>query len=153
MIDRSGHNPNVHQLTNDKWRWYTHTGADQTIKRNDVRKDALIVLQSRRLSRHHDDWATELNWTAKSWLIWKDPDWERMKAGGEGDCRGWDGWMVSPTQCRWVWVDFRSWWWTGRSGMLWSMGSPRVGHDWMTKLNWIDSNRICWLAIFFFCCC
>ena len=79
--------------------------------------------------------------------------WERLRAWGEGDNRGWDGWMASLTQCRWVWVDSRSWWWAGRPGMLWSIGSPRIGHDWMTKLDWTDSNRICWLAIFFCCCC
>ena len=62
--------------------------------------------------------------------------WERLKAGGEGDDRGWDGWMASPTQWTWVWVHSGSWWWTGRPGMLQSMGSQRVGHDWATELNW-----------------
>ena len=60
--------------------------------------------------------------------------WERLKVGGEGDDRGWDGWMASLTQWTWVWVDSRSWWWTGRPGMLWFMGSQRVGHNWATKL-------------------
>ena len=58
------------------------------------------------------------------------------KAGREGDDRGWDGWMASPTQCAWVWIDSGSWWWTGRPGVLKSMGSQRVRHDWVTKLNW-----------------
>ena len=49
--------------------------------------------------------------------------WERLKARGEGDDRGWDGWMASPTQWTWVWVNSRSWWWTGRPGVLQSMGS------------------------------
>ena len=62
--------------------------------------------------------------------------WERLKAGGEGDNKRWDGWMASPTQWTWVWVNFRSWWWTGRPGMLWFMGSQRVRHDWATELNW-----------------
>ena len=53
-----------------------------------------------------------------------------------GDDRGWDGWMASPTRCTWVWVNSRSWWWTGRPGMLRFMGC-RVGHDWTTELNWI----------------
>ena len=48
--------------------------------------------------------------------------WERLKAGGEGDDRGWDGWMWSPTQWTWVWVNSRSWWWTGRPGVLRFMG-------------------------------
>ena len=68
---------------------------------------------------------------------WKRPwCWEGLGAGGEGDDRGWDGWMASPTRCTWVWVNSRSWWWTGRPGMLWFMGSQRVGHDWVTELNW-----------------
>ena len=67
---------------------------------------------------------------AKNWLIWKDPYWERLKAGGEGDDRRWDGWMALPTQWTWVWVNFASSWWTGRHGMLQSMGSQRVGHNW-----------------------
>ena len=62
--------------------------------------------------------------------------WERLRAGGKGDDKGWDGWMTSPTQWTWVWVDSRSWWWTGRPGVLQSMGSQRVGHDWATELNW-----------------
>ena len=57
------------------------------------------------------------------------------------DDRGWDGWMASPTRWTWVWVNSRSWWWTGRPGMLWFMGSQRVGHDWATELNWIDTQR------------
>ena len=73
----------------------------------------------------------------KSWLIGKRPwCWERLRAGGEGDDRGWDGWMASPTQWTRVWVNSGSSWWTGRSGVLRSMGSQRVGHDWATELNW-----------------
>ena len=62
--------------------------------------------------------------------------WERLGAGGEGDDRGWDGWMASPTWWMWVWVNSGSWWWTGRPGMLWFMGLQRVRHDWATELNW-----------------
>ena len=61
--------------------------------------------------------------------------WERLKAGGEGDNRGWDVWMASLTQWTWVWVNSVSWWWTGRPGVLQSVGSQRVGHDWVTELN------------------
>ena len=57
--------------------------------------------------------------------------WERLKAGGEGDDRGWDGCMASPTQGMWAWVSSWSWWWTGKS-----MGLQRVGHDWAIELNW-----------------
>ena len=74
----------------------------------------------------------------KNWLIGKKPwCWERLKVGGEGDDRGWDGWMASPTQWTWIWVNSGSWWWTGRPGVLQSMASQRVGHDWAAELNWI----------------
>ena len=62
--------------------------------------------------------------------------WEGLGAGEEGDDRAWDGWMASPTWWAWGWVNSGSWWWTGRPGMLWFMGSQRVGHDWVTELNW-----------------
>ena len=75
---------------------------------------------------------------AKNWLIWKDPDAgkDAGKTGGEGVDRGWDAWMASPTQWTWVWVSCGSWWWTGRPGVLQSLGSQRVGHNWATDLNW-----------------
>ena len=62
--------------------------------------------------------------------------WERLKVGGEGDDRGWDGWMASLTQWIWVWVDSSSWRGTGRPAVLWFMESQRVRHDWATELNW-----------------
>ena len=62
--------------------------------------------------------------------------WEGLGAGGEGDDRGWDGWMASQTRCTWVCVNSRSWWWTGRPGVLQFMGLQKVGHDWVTELNW-----------------
>ena len=83
---------------------------------------------------------------AKNWLIWKRPwYWARLKAGGEMENRGWGGWIASLTQWTWVWVGSRSWQWTGRPGMLQSMGSQRVGQDWVTELNWTINlwhNRI-----------
>ena len=73
---------------------------------------------------------------------WKRPwCWERLGAGGEGDDRGWDGWMTSPTQRTWVWVNYGSWWWTGMPGVLGFMGSQRVGHDWQTKLNCTEPSK------------
>ena len=68
--------------------------------------------------------------------------WERLNAGGEGDDRGWDCWMASPTQRTWVWVDSGSWWWTGRPGLLQSVGSQRVGHNWVTELNWTELTMV-----------
>ena len=67
------------------------------------------------------------------------------KTGGEGDDRGWDVWMVSPTWWTWVWVNSRSWWWTGRPGVLRFMGSKRVGHDWATDLIWSENHCSWWL--------
>ena len=70
----------------------------------------------------------------------------RLRAGGEGDDRGWDGWMASRTWWRWVWVNSRSWWWTERPGVMPFMGWQRVRHDWATELNWglgkLSKNRI-----------
>ena len=75
-------------------------------------------------------WCEELTHLKRPWC------WGRLRAGEEGDDRGWDGWMASPTLWTWVWVDSGSWWWTGRPGIWWFMGSQRVGHDRTTELNW-----------------
>ena len=78
-------------------------------------------------------WCKELTHLKRPWC------WERLRAGGEGDDRGWDGWMASSTRWTWVWVDSRSWWWTGRPNVLWFTGSQRIG----TRLsNWIQLNPI-----------
>ena len=77
---------------------------------------------------------------AKSWLIWKDPDAGKDWGQEERETTGWDGWMASRTQWTWVWVDSRSWWWTGWPGMLRFKGSQRVGHDWATELNWTEGR-------------
>ena len=84
---------------------------------------------------------------AKNWLTGKDSWQKRLSSGGEGDDRGWDGWMALPTQWTWVWVDSGIWWWTGRPGVLWFMGSQRVGHYWATKLNWTNLIVI-WFLFF-----
>ena len=73
-------------------------------------------------------WCKELNHLKRPWY------WERLKAGGKGDDREWDGWMASRSQWTWVWINSWSWWWTGRPGVLHSMGSQRVGQDWATEL-------------------
>ena len=70
-------------------------------------------------------WWEELTHLKRPWC------WERLKVGVEGNDRRWDGWMASLTQWTWVW----SFWWTGRPGVLQSMESQRVGHDWVTELN------------------
>ena len=75
---------------------------------------------------------------------WKRPwCWERLKAGGEGDNKGWDGWMASPTQWTWVWARSRRWWWTGKPDVVQSMGLQRVEPIWATeKQHWqcLDST-------------
>ena len=106
----------VHPKGNQSWIF---------IGRTDVEAETLIL------------WPPD----AKNWLIGKDPDaekWERLKAGGEGDNRGWDGWMAPLTWWTWVWASSGSWWWTGRPDVLQSTGSQRVWHDWVTKLNWSE---------------
>ena len=97
-------------------------------------------------------WCEELTYLKRSWC------WERLKVGGEGDSRGWDGWMASPTQGTLVWVGSGCWWLTGRPDMLPSMGLQRVRHDWVTELNWymyvtthIDGKsfyNLLWLCLF-----
>ena len=104
-----------------------HTKGNQSwifIERTDVEAETTIL------------WPPDV----KNWLFWKDPD-ERLKAEGELDHRGWDGWMASPTWWTWVWVNSRSWWWIGKPGVLLSMGLQRVRHDWVTKLNWTDITK------------
>ena len=81
-------------------------------------------------------WCKELTHWKRHWC------WARLKTGGERDDRGWDGWMASPTQWTWLWTSSRSWWWTGNPGVLQFMGSQRVGHGWVTKLNWIEISII-----------
>ena len=90
-------------------------------------------------------WGWNSNTLATSCLElthWKRPwSWEWLGAGGEGDDRGWDGWMASPTQCTCVRVNSRSWWWTGRLGMLRFMGTQRVGYHWVTEVNWTEARN------------
>ena len=73
---------------------------------------------------------------------WKRPwCWEGPGTGGEGDDRRWNGWMASLTQWTWVWGNSGRWWWIGSPEVLWFMGSQRVGHDWVTELNWTETPR------------
>ena len=100
-----------------------HTKGDQSwvfIGRTDV--------EAERNANTLAPWCEELPHLKRPWC------WERLRAGGEGDNRGWDGWMTSPTRWTWVWVDSGSWWWTGRPGVLRLTGLQRVRH-WVTELN------------------
>ena len=99
------------------------------------------------LGVHWKDWCW--SWNSNTLATWckglthlKRPwCWEGLEAGGEGDDRGWDSWMASPTQWAWVWVNSGSWWWTGRPGVLQFMGMQRVGHNWVTELNWTEESQ------------
>ena len=75
-------------------------------------------------------WCKELTHLKRPWC------WERLKARGEGDDRGWDGWMASLTRWTWVWVSSGRWWWPGKPGVLQSMDLERVGQNWETEVNW-----------------
>ena len=95
------------------------------IRRTDAEAETLILMAT---------WCKEMTHLKRPWC------WEWLKVGGEGDDRGWDGWMTSLTQWMWVWVDSGSWWWTGSPGVLPSTELQRVGHDWATELNWVLLN-------------
>ena len=93
------------------------------------------------LNIHWKDWCwcwnsnTLATW-CKKLTHWKSPwCWEKLKMGGEGDDRGWDGYMASLTWWTWVWESSGSWWWTGKPGMLQLVGLQRVEHNWATELR------------------
>ena len=98
------------------------------------------------LGVHWKDWCWSWNSnTLVTWCeeltYWRSPwCWERLMARGEGDDRGWDGWMASLTRWAWVWASSGSWWRTRKPGELPSMGSQRLRHDWVTELNWSALN-------------
>ena len=122
------------------WCWIRLLRVPWTARRSNQsiqRRSALGV--------HWKDWCWSWNsntlaTSCEELTLWKRP-WcgEGLGTGGEGDDRGLDGWMASPTRWARVWVNSRSWWWTGGPGVLRFMGSQRVGHDWATELNWADS--------------
>ena len=109
-----------------------------------TRRSNQSILKRWALGVHWKDWcwswnSSTLATSCEELTHWKGPwCWEGLGTGGEGDDRGWDGWMASPTQWVQVWVDSGSWWWTGGPGVLRFMGLQRVGQDWATELNWTD---------------
>ena len=125
------------------WCWRRLLRVPRTARRSNQ-----SILKKSVLGIHWKDWYQSWNSnTLATWweelTHWKRPwCWEGLGAGGEGDDRGWDGWMASLTRWTWVWVNSGSWWWTGRPDMLQFMGSQRVGHDWVTELNWYNSLYI-----------
>ena len=108
-----------------------------------VRRSNQSVLRKSVLNIHWKDWCwswgsnTLATW-CEEWTHWKRLwCWERLKAGGEGDNREWDGSMASLTQWTWIWAKSGSWWWTGKPGLLQSMGSQ----SWTQLSNWTQLNR------------
>ena len=114
----------------DSWVHWTARRWNQSILKEISPEDSLEGLMLSWNSNTLATWCAKLTHLKRPWC------WERLKAGGEGDERGWDGWMSSPSQWTWVWVDCGSWWWRGRPGVLQTMGLQRVGHDWATELHW-----------------
>ena len=104
--------------------------ANQSIPKKISPEYSLEWLMLKLKLQHFATWYEELTHWKRPWC------WERLKAQVRGNDRGWDGWMASLTQWTWVWASSRTWWWTGKPGVLHSMGSQRVRHDWVTELNW-----------------
>ena len=124
------------------WCWrrllrvpWTARRSNQSILKESSPEYSLEGLMLKLNSNSLATWWEELTHLKRSWC------WERLRAG-EGDDRGWDSWMASSTQWTWVWVNSGSWWWTGKPGVLQSMGSQRVGHDRVTELNWTEWRKI-----------
>ena len=118
----------------EMWRWrrlfripWTSRSSNQSIQKESSPKYSLKDWCWSWNSNNLATWCEDLTHLKRPWC------WERLKAGEEDD-RGWDGWMTSPTQWTWVWVNSGSWWWTRRPGTLQSMGSQRVGPNWVTEL-------------------
>ena len=91
-------------------------------------------------------WCDELTHWKRPWC------WERLKAGGEGDDRGWDGWMASSTQWTWVWASSRRWWRAEKPGVMQSMGSQRDTSEWMNWTNWTCPLKGDWSLCSILCC-
>ena len=118
------------------WSWrrllrvpWTARRSNQSILKEISPEYSLEGLMLKLKLQYFGHWCEELTHWKRPWC------WERLRAGGEGNNRGWDGWMASMTQWTWVWVNSGSWWWTGMPGVLQSMVSHRAGHDWVTELN------------------
>ena len=125
------------------WCWRRLLRVSWTARRS----NQSILISKSVMNIHWKDWCW--SWNSNTLATWceelthfKRPwCWERLKARREGDNRGWDGWMASLTQWTQVWVGSRSWWWTGRRGMLRFTGLQGVRHNWVTELNWTDDEK------------
>ena len=120
---------------------WTARRSYQSIIKETSPKYSLEGLMLKLKLQYFGTWCEELAHWKRLWC------WERLKAGGEGDDGGWDGWIVSPTQWTWVWANSRSWWWTDRPCVLQSMWSQNFGHDWATELNCNVSKSLAFLVL------
>ena len=126
------------------WCWRRLLRVPWTARRSN---QSILKEISPESSSEDEDWYW--SWNSNTLVTWyeglthlKRPwFWEILKAGGEEDDRRWDGWMVSPTGWTWVWVSSGSWWWTGKPGMLQSMGLQRVAQDWAIALNYVTGIK------------
>ena len=119
------------------WRWrrllrvsWTARRSSQSILKEISPEYSLEGLMLKLKRQHFGHLMQRTDFLKRPWC------WERLKAGGEGDNRGWDGCMASLTWCTWVWASSGNWWWTGKPGVLQSIRSQRVGQGWATELNW-----------------
>ena len=133
-------NDSVGELLRVPW---TARRSNQSILKEISPDDPLEGLMLKWSSNNLATWCKEQTHWKILWCL------ERLKAGGEGDNRGWDGWMASPTRWTRVLAGSRSWWWTGKPDVLPSMGSQRVRHDWATELNWTSKVMVLGGGVFF----
>ena len=127
------------------WYWRTLLRIPWTSGRSNQ-----SILKEINPNIHWNDWCW--SWNSNPLATWceelthlKRPGcWKRLKAGGEGADRGWDGWMAPPTRWTWVWASSGSWWWIGKTGVLQSIGLQRVRHYWTIELNWRYIYRNCY---------
>ena len=119
---------------NFRWQYMKHYKATLLMpllaQSSEINGYKLVLIQTFCMQMEAN-WSINYVYTQILFLYWR-----------EGEDRGWDGWMASPTQWTWVWVNSGSWWWTGRPGMLQSMVLQRVGHDWATLFHLSKKNML-----------
>ena len=114
-------------LENTLWSPLDSKRSSQSILKEISPEYSLERLMLKLKLQYLATWCKELTHWKRPWC------WERLKAGGDEDDRGWDGWMASPTQWTWVWTSSGKWWWTGKPGRLQSMGLQRVRQAWASE--------------------